>query len=273
MVSADQVRISGMDVLLETCRKAAGYLNLGLEELAGGRLDAAEDLLKLHPLILIFQVGFSLTLELKWETERWMKQAWYGRMDFEGDFWGDEWGGTLEAILRKRPLHFSMKEGGVARPFESLLEVHRTGDGLRQVFAVDRLLGILHSRHPTTVAEDPLITFHQLLFTFWARKGLDLDPGFEPITLTHLKSILSRLRKGRKSPPFRMEEYSPVFIDDLLRYGGEELQAEEKERLRKTLSRLWDEFSEEYAGVALADVEGKFSRFILIRPETTGIPH
>ncbi len=273
MVSADQIQISSMDVLVETCRKAAGYVNLGLEELAGESRESAESLLKLHPLILLFQVGFSLTLELKWEAERWMEQAWFDGMKFDLSFWGDDWGGTLEGILRKRPLHFPSGEGGAPRHFENLFEVHQSRDVLRQIFAADKLLRILHSRHPSTISKDPLVTFHALMITFWARKRLDLEPGFEPVSLTHLKSLLSRLRKGKRKPPFHMEEYRSVFIEDLLATGGDELEPGEKESLRKTLTRLWDEFSEDYAGVALKDVEGRFSRFILIRPESTDNPH
>jgi hypothetical protein len=274
MVSADQIRIDSMDVLIETCRKAAGYLSLGLEKLSGGKQAPAEDLLRLHPLVLLFQVGFSLTLELKWETERWIKQAWFDQMNFGFGFWGDLWGGTLEAILRKRPLHFPKEEAGSPRNFENLSEVYQAKAALKRIFALDKLLETLHSRYPfeEKIAKDPLFTFHMLLFTFWARGRLTLEPGFEPVTLTHVKSLFTQLRKGKKKAPFRLEEYRAVFINDFLQFGGENLEEPEKSTLTETLSSLWDEFSEDYAELRLSDMEGRFSRFILIRPESTDAP-
>ncbi|MDD5205454.1 MAG: DUF6178 family protein [Desulfobacterales bacterium] len=272
MVSADQIRIDSMDVLLDTCRRAAGYLNLGLEELSGGRPGAAEDLLKLNPLVLIFQVGFSLTLELKWETERWIREAWFDRMSFGFSFWGDEWGGTLESILRKRPLYFPKEEGGEPRHFESISEVYQSRTILNQIFVLDKLLEILQSTHSLEqIARDPFFTFHPLLFTFWARKRLNMAPGFEPISLTHVKSLFTQLRKGKKKAPFRLEEYRAVFISDFLQFG-DHLEEPKRGILKEALSRLWDEFSEDYAGLRLSDMEGRFSRFILIRPESTDVP-
>lgn len=272
MVSADQLRISGMDVLVETCRKAAGYLSLGLEALTAESPGRAEDLLRLHPLILVFQVGFSLTLELKWEAERWLRQAWFGSMGYDFGFWGDDWGGMLEAILRKRPLYFPPGEEGGPRHFETLSEVQLCREGLREVFAVDSLLRVLHSNHPSDTVKDPLVTFQTPLFTFWARRRLELEPGFEPISLTHLKSLFSGLRKGKRKPPYRMEEHRGPFIEELLEYGRVDFEEQERAALSRALGRLWDEFSEDYARVALADMEGRFSKFISIRPETTDAP-
>lgn len=276
MVSADQIRISNMDVLVETCGRAAGYLNLGLEELSHGEIKTAEDLLKLHPLILIFQVGFSLTLELRWETERWAKEAWFSRMGLDFSFWGEYWGGTLEGILQRRPLYSPKGEEGTRRHFENLREVHQSRVVLMQIFAVDRLLGMLHSRYPFdphAVLWDPLSTFYALLFTFWARKRLNLVPSFEPISLTEVKTFFGLLRKGGEKAPFRTEDSRPLFINDFIQIVGGDLGEQERETLTGTLSHLWDEFSEEYAWVKMSDVDGRFSRFMLIRPDSAGAPH
>ncbi|RJR47642.1 MAG: hypothetical protein C4576_09280 [Desulfobacteraceae bacterium] len=273
MVSADQIRIGSMDVLLDTCRRAAGYLNLGLEELSGGNRQRAEELLKLHPLVLLFQVGFSLTLELKWETERWIRQAWFDRMSLGLGFWGDEWGGVLNSVLKKRPLYHTGQGAGDPRSFESVSEVHESRAVLKRVFVLDKLLEILHADHPLeqTTVSDPLLTFDPLLFTFWIRKRLNLEQGFEPVPLSDVKSFFTSMRMGRKKAPPQLEESRAVFLNDLLQYG-EGFEESEKEVLKETLSALWDEFSEDYSELRLSDLEGKFSRFILIRPESSDTP-
>jgi len=75
----------------------------------------------------------------------------------------------------------------------------------------------------------------------------------------------------RKKAPPQLEESRAVFLNDLLQYG-EGFEESEKEVLKETLSALWDEFSEDYSELRLSDLEGKFSRFILIRPESSDTP-
>ena len=98
-----------------------------------------------------------------------------------------------------------------------------------------------------------------------------MEPGFEPISLTHVKSLFTQLRKGKKKAPFRLEEYRAVFISDFLQFG-DDFEEPKRGILKEALSRLWDEFSEDYAGLRLSEMEGRFSRFILIRPESTDVP-
>ena len=91
ILSADHLRIENFDQLLRVCRKAAGYLNIGLERLTGKNLALSKQFLEDHALISIFRVGFGAALELKWEAERWLKEAWFFRNNLRPDFWGDEW--------------------------------------------------------------------------------------------------------------------------------------------------------------------------------------
>jgi hypothetical protein len=150
MISADQMQIGNMDDLVQVCRKAEAYLNVGLEEISGGETAAAERLLKLHPLVLLFQIGFSRTLELKWEAQRWLDRAWSRKMGLDFGFWGDAWGNMLEGVLHKRPLYYPEEEERL-RPFEDLSEVHRCRETLEHVFALDELLAALDSSHPLSL--------------------------------------------------------------------------------------------------------------------------
>ncbi len=185
-------------------------------------------------------------------------------------FWGEGWGGLLDGILQKRPL-YPLREGGASRHFESISEVHECRGALKQIFALDKLLRVIHSQYPFDPKRmhwDPLSTFHSLLFTFWARTRLNLEPGFKPVSLSQVKSLFRLLRKGEKTPPFRMEEYRDVFIRDLIRVGEGDLGEQEKEILVETFSHLWDEFREDYARIPLSGIDERFSRLILIRSES-----
>ncbi|MBN1103998.1 MAG: hypothetical protein JXL84_11340 [Deltaproteobacteria bacterium] len=266
MLSADMIRVSDAETLVRTCRRAAGYVGLGLESLSGGDVPSAERFLRDHPLVSIFRVGFGLTMELKWETERWVKEAWYSRMGLGFDFWGEAWGRTLEGVLLKRPLQQGGARGEEPRPFEHLSEIEECRAVLRQVFVMDRVCDSLTSSHliDRRLLRDPLLTFHGLLFTFWARLRLNLAPGFEPVSLDDLKVLFHHLRGREKGPPFTMKGFKKGFVQDFMKRGAGLAQVE-RSVLRGVLSRLWDEFRDEHAWVALPDLDGRFSRFVVIK--------
>jgi hypothetical protein len=105
VISADHVRVSEAEDLVKACRKVAGYINVALERLAGKDPAVAEDFIRGNPLERIFRVGFSVALELRWEAERWLKEAWFVRQGLKPGFWED-WGGTLVGIMQKKPLSY-----------------------------------------------------------------------------------------------------------------------------------------------------------------------
>jgi hypothetical protein len=266
LLSADLVPVNDLQVLLRACRKAAGYLNLGLERLSGPRLASAGELLKDHPLASIFRVGFGLTLELRWEAERGLRDSWFTRMGLSAGFWGEAWGGLLLGLLRKRPLYYAGYQGeDETRPFERMCEVEECREVLKRIFALDRFLGILTARNPLgrRLVAEPLVTYHSLLVTYWARRRLGLVPGFEPLTLKQVRDLFQGLRKGETAPPFRMPEAEEGFLGDLMGRAGD-LDQDTKEVLRRTLSDLWKEFTEEYASMDASELDARFTRFLMI---------
>ncbi|MEW6664956.1 MAG: DUF6178 family protein [Thermodesulfobacteriota bacterium] len=266
LISADLAPVSDLQVLLRACRKAAGYLNLGLERLSGDQPAAAGDLLRKHPLASIFRIGFGLTLELRWEAERGVRDSWFTRVGLSAGFWGEAWGGLLLGLLRKRPLYYAGYEGEEeTRPFERLSEVEGCREALRRIFALDRFLGILTTGNPLgrRLAAEPLVTYHTLMLTFWARGRLGLAPGFEPLSLESVRRLFRDLRKGEAGPPFRMPGAEGDFLGDLMGSAGD-LDQDAREILRKTLSDLWREFTDEYAWMEASDLDARFTRFLLI---------
>ncbi|HIJ41481.1 MAG TPA: hypothetical protein HPP90_10475, partial [Deltaproteobacteria bacterium] len=111
IISADRIRVEVVDDLVNTSKRAAGYLNLTLENVCGTNREMALKLVKNNSLQSLFRVGFSMTLELKWMAQRWIKESWFTKKGLKNRFWGEVLGGVLEGILEDKPkLHDSAGE-------------------------------------------------------------------------------------------------------------------------------------------------------------------
>ena len=62
-----------------------------------------------------------------------------------------------------------------------------------------------------------------------------------------------------------MPGFKDVFVKDLTACAPD-LEGADKAVLEETLGSLWDKFTEEYAMVGTADLDGRFLRFILSSP-------
>jgi hypothetical protein len=273
IISADRIKVSDAEDLVRVCRKAAGYINAGLERLAGESLERCRSYLRENPLQHLFRVGFSLALQVKWEAERWLKKAWFVRSDLKPAFWG-EWGGFLVGILQKRPLLY---RGASSHPayshFEGSTDLQGCREILQQMKAMDSLLERISSGHPVEKewAKDPFFTFHALILNFWARQKLYIQPGFAPLSLEDVTRFFRLLRSDSDTPPFRMKEFKEIFVEEMAAHG-KGLDSETMKALRPALSMVWDKFTEEYAWVATADLDGRYLKLILISPAPGGAP-
>lgn len=269
ILSADGILVQELEVLIKTCRKAAGYLNLALERLCGKDIPSALELLRGHCLVSVFRVGFGLALKAKWEAERWIKTSWFYAMGLGYDFWGEQWGGTLSGILEKRPLFYvgSGKEGEEFRGFEWLSELRDCLRVIRRLMVLDALLERIARKYPLDkdLLESAELTFHPLIFNFWGRSLLKLEPSFSAISLTQARGLFRRLRTGEKAPPYRMPGLEHTFIEYFLSYASDS-DPEATSTLRETLLLIWEEFRDEYEWVSTRDLSARYSRFISIRP-------
>ena len=266
ILSADNVVVDSIDTLVKVFRKAAGYVDIGLEKLSGGNLRIAEEILRHNSVFSVFRAGFSLALELKWEAERWVKSAWFTRQGLGPDFWGDEWGGMLSGLLEKRPRIFKMADGEEGfRDFENISEINSCRQIIKRLAILDKLLASLASISPLEKewAQEPVFTFGELVFTFWARARLGLEALFAPISLPELKGLFRQLRSGERKPPYQMGTYKSIFIKDMIsRVSG--LEPEAAQLLEETLALLWDKFVDEYAWVGTDDIDKRYVKFILV---------
>jgi hypothetical protein len=266
--SAEGVAENTTEALEKAVRKAAGYVNVGLERWCGRDLALCEQVLRKNTMVDLFRSGFSIALQLRWETEQWLKRAWFARLGFRPTFWEEEWGATLVGVVQKRPLLFdgSLKEEPY-RVFESLEEIEKCRKTIRRLMVLDRLIETLVDRHPLEEkwSRDPLFTFHSLLFNYWARRQLGFPPGFAPLSLDQVRDLFRVLRSDSNKPPFGMPGFREVFVKDFMACVPDS-ESDDPLLLEETLGILWDKFTEEYALVGTADLDGRFLRFILSSP-------
>ncbi|HME92560.1 MAG TPA: DUF6178 family protein [Myxococcaceae bacterium] len=117
------------------------YLSLGIEHLSGADLARAVAVLREHHPRRIFQIGFSLTLRLKFEADRLAKKP----LARFGDAYLalPEEASVLEALRRRRPLRALRLEGAEPVTFRSLRELEQTQQALERAAAQADILGNL----------------------------------------------------------------------------------------------------------------------------------
>jgi hypothetical protein len=110
---------------LEAVRRAGGmardYLNLGFDLLTQGDAQVAAQVLRETPLRLIFQTGFSITLQLKFRADRLMKEP-LAQVDGVVLLL-DEEAAAVSALRRKRPLRALKVEGSEPVSFRNRREL------------------------------------------------------------------------------------------------------------------------------------------------------
>jgi hypothetical protein len=97
------------------------YLSLGLEHLSGAEPTRAAEVVRDTPLERLFQVGFSLTLALKYRADRLVK-APLARLDDTLLLFPEEVA-AIEALRLKRPRRALRVPGAEPVPFRSLREI------------------------------------------------------------------------------------------------------------------------------------------------------
>ena len=275
ILSADGLVIDDIEVLRKTGLKAAGYLNLALEEMSGKDIGAVEELLRKNRLIFLFRMGFGLAQKLKWEAERWLKKSWFDYNGMGYDFWGDDWGNTLAGLMEKRPQYYCGPEGeGEYRDFEQAADLTAIRKILHGLIRLDKMLAQLTVTCPFNKKDDQTYdqTLHSLLFTLWARQMLDLKPSFEAITLKQARRFFDVLRAGDERPPYQMLGFEEVFVKDFM-VSASGFEPEDAASLKDTLSLIWQEFCKEYDWVDVDALDPRFSKYILISPTSSFASH
>jgi hypothetical protein len=273
IIVADHRTIRDREQLRPVVAKACGYLSLGLEQLkargeeAVDPARAAAHLLR-HPIADLFRLGFGRALKLKWEAERWLAGSWFGKAGLRLTFWGEQWMGVLGGVLLKKPLYYDNYRPGVLyREFASPEDLAHTGGVLREVQAVDRLLGIISPQVPGA-GRPAGLTWKSLLLTRWARHRLRLDAkALQPLAVQAFRPFFDRLfgGAGAAAGPRRIPDAVKA---DFLAWLSEETGLEDHE-LSATFGGIFEglfrELETEYGRVDAKDLDPRFVQLFLLK--------
>jgi len=265
IISADGFEVRDREALASVVRKACGYLDIGLQQLGGGAPSKAAGVIEKYPLDQIFRVGYGAGLELKWKAEKWLKNSWFVTQAFGLTFWGDQWEGVLEGLLRKRPLFYtSLSDGELYREFKDLSDIETCHKALDEMAAIDRLLSLVLARAPIAAPRgyQPL-RWMNLLLTSWARDHLGLSEEIAPLETDQLRAFFGDLWEQGKTPASLDPNMRRSFIDWLVGRTG--LAAHDlQDQVGTTIDTLLKELENEYGPVSIQDLDPRYVSHFLV---------
>ncbi len=266
IISADKKNIRERNELKQIVKKACGYLNIGLEKLAGENEKSAGNrfttLIRNYPLINIFRVGFGSALDLKWRAERWLKTSWFNTKGLVLGFWDEKWMGVLGGLLIKKPLYYDNYKGGeLYREFISVQDIKETEKTLNEIMAFDELFALIGiDPEPDT---DGYLTYKNFVLTLWARHFLGLKEKLQPLTLDEFRCFFDNLWSGKKQPRKTSLSSKASLLDWLSDKTGL-MHHEISQKLGSSLEDLFDEMESEYGKISPTDLDPGYIHLFLI---------
>ncbi len=244
---ADLADPGDLDATRRTGEMVRDYLSLGLEHLTGSDPGRATDALRDTPLRRVFQVGFSLTLQLKFRADRLVKLP--GAM-LEGVLMVlPEEAAAIDALRRKRPRRALRVEGAEPVPFRSLREVASSEALLAraeaQVALLRGVLGGSAEAARTAVARFgvPLETLgvERLFAAVVAMAVLEGRADARPVPLGRTVELGQRLFEGTPDAPRLRASAAERALAGLEGAVPPEARDELRRLVGLTLNRLLDE--------------------------------
>jgi hypothetical protein len=195
-----------------------------------------------------------------------VKNSWFVNQALGLGFWGGQWEGILEGLLRKRPLYYAgLSEAALHREFKALEEITHTHKAVDQMMAMDRLLSLVltHGFLARPIKADQPLNFKNLLLTCWARNHLDFSEEVKPLLAGELKAFFRSLF-GTGAKPRRVEERMRRSFWDWLIVRSGLAAAETKDQLGTVLDNLFCELENEYGSVSIEDLDPRYVRHVLV---------
>jgi hypothetical protein len=229
------------------------YMNLGLENLAGGDLKAAIDHVRDTPLQLLFRLGVSLTIDLRKRA-----QEAVARLGLAADrtrevpYLDSPFREALAGFLQRQPqFHSALDRAGgvVTRDFREMRDLHLSYAVLEQIDAVPDLFKALIGMDVASPAFRAGIAGHeihlsQILLTALARYALDQHLVFAPIEPERLNDLRDKMMT-RNERPARISESFRNAVEQLMAQRlNEPLRQRSAGFLNSCLNRLEEELGE-----------------------------
>ncbi|MGA8179767.1 MAG: DUF6178 family protein [Desulfobacterales bacterium] len=272
IISADQKNIRDRNELKPIVQKACGYLNMGLEKLAGENEEPAgnrfSSLIQHYPLINIFRVGFGLAMDLKWRAEKWLKTSWFNAKGLLLGFWGEEGMGVLGGLLIKKPLYFNTDNSGeLYREFISVEDIKKTEKSLNEIMAFDEIFSLIAIEPESDT--DEYLTYKNFVLTLWVRHHLGLAEKLLPLTLDEFRCFFDSLWADQK-PPRKTSLSSKASLLDWLSDKTGLMHPEISQKLGPSLENLFNEMESEYGEVSRNDLDPRYIHLFLITVKNNG---
>jgi hypothetical protein len=225
------------------------YLLLGLEHLTGGDPARSADVVRQATLKHVFQVGFSLTLVLKFRADRLMK-APLAQMDDTPLLMPEE-AAAVVALRRKRPRRALRVPGAEPVPFRSRRELAASEEVLSRAEAQVALLGALLGGTPERArqllarfgVDLSVLGVDRLLAALVAMAALEGKVDPRPLPLGRGGELGQRLFEGTPEAPRLKPGVADQVLAALEPPVPESARAELRRLIHALLARLVDELA------------------------------
>ncbi|MBX5482779.1 MAG: hypothetical protein IRZ16_13200 [Myxococcaceae bacterium] len=241
-----------LDAVRRVGEMTRDYLSLGLEHLTRGAPQLAMECVRDLEARKIFQVGFSLTLKLKFRVDRIAREP----LSRIGDVWLAlrEEADALTALRRKRPLRALKVEGAEPVPFRSRRELEESSRiidrAIAQIALMRALLGGTGERAQAALATfgKPLeeLGVEAVLAAAIAHAAADGTPKVAPVPVPDLGRALAALFRGTPDNPTvdpdtreRVMELFTALVPEAQRADAAAAVNRVLERLREEVAPGW----------------------------------
>ncbi len=263
-----------LDAVRRVAEMVRDYLNLGLEHLTQGDPALAAEVVREVQTRRIFQVGFSLTLRLKFKVDRLAKEP-LARI---GEVWMtlSSEAAVLTALRRKRPLRALNVEGTEPVPFRSRRELEAADSAIERASAQVALFRALLGRDVAS-AQERLAAFgapiellgpDKVLAAAVAQAVLDEVARAEPVPEARVPEFFERLFEGTPQEP----RFRPPAVGRAREALGESVEGLKRPLAIAAVDSILERFREELAPAWLQEgtVDPSVGEVLPIR--STGTP-
>jgi hypothetical protein len=251
---ARAIDFGDLDAVRTAAELTHRYLNLGLEHLAGGDLEAAIEHLRDTHLKLLFRLGVSLTIDLRKRAETLLGQLGFSRAPGgrEVSYLDSPYREALAGFTQTMPQFFAGLDGKGAvtmRDFGEMRDLHLAYAVLDQIEATRELFAALLSIDigaPAFRAEvaGRDIRLSQILLTALVQKALNGKLHPAPIDVARLSRVRAILT-GNAGRPARLADDFRNLVSDTIRTGvPQELADRARDFVGSCLNMIEEEFSD-----------------------------
>ncbi|MGH7865315.1 MAG: DUF6178 family protein, partial [Candidatus Binataceae bacterium] len=267
---ARAVDFGDLDEVREQVESAHNYMNLGLENLAGGDLGAAIEHLRDTHLKLLFRLGLSLTIDLRTRAENLLRTLGLEpRRGREVAYLDTPYRETITALLERQPRFFSGLESAgevIIRGFRTIRDLHLGYAMLEQVESMRELMRALLEVDIASAAFRSRVAAHeirlsQILLTAFARLALDGQLAPQPIEASRLVAMRAAVMSSSSRPAHLGAKFRALVETTL----ATRLDDSARSRCDKFVNACLNILEEEFAEIDPSDgIDPRFIRSVLL---------